>query len=715
MKGKYRIDVIDDSTGKVINSIEQENKVFRKRIDEIMNLSELMMNGYALSYLIQQWLTTDKRYMDKPFNVDKFSLPHDLNNLHYYVKSFFGQSFNLSILTDDVILDERPNFVLDENFRIKDLLHRNTVLEPNSKIGFSHIDSETPIHKGKYVDFLKWCKYDIVYKYGYNVKMPVTLIKEKNNKVTLSVNHAFSYQSLVSEKKPTETVHAIGLKPSVFVSEQSNFMYNPETFDVSQLTRLNDKPTLMYYNEKYGLDKIKQLLGVDNITNDDRVNKEHIKHLKQFNVLDELLTFSELQSPLVVNYLNNDGSKSTKTFNFTYTLEFTFDIPEGLLFFETLVNQIPKGENKISVAISRERLIGILYMLFGIYNKSHRLNFNAVVRNKVIQTLTNYQGRLYNKDVLVEIVSTFLNSNPVLNEFARTGTNGYYRTTGEYSFSYNNLRYNTYYFVNFNEHWYNDNGYYRSYRIAPYRYINNQSYGISMLSDNKKDTPKTFTGTTYREIYANHSHSIITQSRIIIIPLCRFSSETELKSFYQNLNSSIYDSEWIIGQQNNNTERGKWLYHYRTSGYLSNGRCYLWFAEQNGKVFPVVIYFPEHSDNINIHADYWKLLYNSDFLNDFNKLRMINKNVEISPIIDGFINIDLHSLGTSNLFSNSSSQSLTEQITENAIRNRNAHWQVGFTYYQDGLKIYDEPNQKYLTVIENGLNQLQTIELLSIS
>ena len=136
IKGSYKIDVIDDVSGEKIHSYTQENKVFVDRFNDNLKLMKVLAN----SYIYKKINDVNNDYNK---NTNNITTLQNLQFLHAMVHNMVIGEYSLFFTNDSLILNDTPDFVIDDTFRLYDLWQPSTVIDSGivtgKQIGRAHV------------------------------------------------------------------------------------------------------------------------------------------------------------------------------------------------------------------------------------------------------------------------------------------------------------------------------------------------------------------------------------------------------------------------------------------------------------------------------------------------------------------------------------------------------------------------------------------------
>ena len=114
IKGSYKIDVIDDVSGEKIHSYTQENKVFVDRFNNNLKLMKVLSNSYVHKKLSEHNVEYNR-------NTNNITIMQNIQFLHAMVHNTVNGEYALFFTNDSLILNDTPDFVIDDTFRLYDL------------------------------------------------------------------------------------------------------------------------------------------------------------------------------------------------------------------------------------------------------------------------------------------------------------------------------------------------------------------------------------------------------------------------------------------------------------------------------------------------------------------------------------------------------------------------------------------------------------------
>ena len=573
IKGSYKIDVIDDVSGEKIHSYTQENKVFVDRFNDNLKLMKLLANSYIYKK-INDVNGDDSR------NTNNITTIQNLQFIHAMVHNMVNGEYALFFTNDSMILHDTPDFMIDDTFRLYDLWQQTTVIDSGDVIGISHIDKETPLFtkhdetKGKSIKF--------------NINTPlnkksiscrnISIPDLRQKRISYDVEYSYAYNSDVSETKETEKIYSIGLVPSMNYKNSQQ----PQSIDSNgEISGYFDNSGFFLdkvFGVDYGVTKLQQIYNPNNVTNESQENFPTRDNYYNSLVIDNLITYSELDIPQTVNYRNEDGTKSTKTFVITYKLQYLFNVPENTdtykeTYLNSLYNQaITNEKKKIQLNQSEQETQNIfLPLMLSYYTYLYCYEYTKQTKDDVLKII-NERNTFIRKERLLQVLDDFMSANLVNDEFKNVDGIGVTlpflinSTLGINQQFLENK--NPFLFINTNHNYaFDDNKF-----IIPSR---------SLLGDTEKSSTS--------DLYFNN----VCQNRYSFIPLYKFKDVAEVNDFISKVTFNTFE-------HNQNTVEYPLL--------MANKLAFYATCNYKGKKIPFICYNHVHLNNIYLLPESWQFV-----------------------------------------------------------------------------------------------------------
>ena len=642
IKGSYKIDVIDDLSGEKIHSYIQDNKVFVDRYNDNLKLMKGLSNTFAHDVIFRM-------NSSNTANTNNISVFQNLQMLVNIAHQTVIGEYALFYTNDSMILHEQPDFVIDDDFRLYDLWQPTTVIDDGDVIGISHIDKYTPLFtkhdetKGKSIKFNINTPINKNTISCRNISIPDT----RQRRISYDVEYSYTYNSNVSETKETEKLYSIGLVPSmeIFTTHTIYDDNNPNNTEINQEFNTNTFYQNKIFGFDYGVTKLQQLYNPNNETNVTIKNNAERENYINSLVIDNLITYSELDIPQTVNYKNEDGTKSTKTFVITYKLQYFFDVPEltdtyketylNSLYTQTFANE--RKQIELNQGNDEKTQKQFLPMLLSYYTYLQLFEYTKQIRDDCLQVIEN-KNHFLRKDRLIKVLDDFFSANLVTNdEFKRVINIG---------FMQNNFL---------------DVGYSHYVQIEnPIKYIN----GGNTVSDN------TISPLTH-SLFGNNTNTSqvqfnnVCQNRFSFIPLYKFADVAEVNDFLSNVTFNNFDRE------------NKFNVHYAL--FFTNKLAFTGICIYKGKTIPFIMYNHVHLNNMYLTNESWQFLFNNLIEEHRNYLNQQGFNT----IINGYINI----------YDNHNGDFYNYIFGANNLR-------LDIKYYETPIKVKNEDGE-YLGMLKN--------------
>ena len=574
IKGNYKIDVIDDVSGEIIHSYTQDNKVFVDRFNDNLKLMKLLAN----LYIYKKINDVNNNYHR---NTNNITTLQNLQFLHAMVHNMVIGEYALFFTNDSMILNDTPDFVIDDSFRLYDLWQQTTVIDSGDVIGISHIDKETPLFtkhdetKGKSIKFNINTPLNKTSTSCRNISIP----DMRQNRISYDVEYSYTYNSNVSETKETEKIYSIGLVPSMKYKNsqypQDNIVSNGEI-----IGNFNNRDFFLdkVFGVDYGVTKLQQLYNPNNVTDISQANNQIRDNYYNSLVIDNLITYSELDIPQTVNYTNEDGTKSTKTFVITYKLQYFFDVPENTdtykeTYLNSLYNQASSNERKQIQLIQSEQITQNIFLplMLSYYTYLYCYEYSKQTKDDCLKII-NERNTFIRKERLLQILDDFMSANLVNGEFKNV--DGIY-----YVMPYiinDTLGLNQQYLENKN----------------PFFFINtNHNY---TFDKNKFIIPsRSILGVTEKSNTSDIYFNNVCENRYSFIPLYKFKDVAEVNDFISKVTFNTFE-------HNQNTVEYPLL--------MANKLAFYATCNYKGKKIPFICYNHVHLNNIYLSPESWQFV-----------------------------------------------------------------------------------------------------------
>ena len=571
IKGSYKIDVIDDVSGEKIHSYTQNNKVFVDRFNNNLKLMKVLSNTYAQKKLSEHNVEFNR-------NTNNITIMQNIQFLHAMIHNMVTGEYALFYVNDSQILQEQPDFVIDGSFRLYDLWQPTTVIDNGDVIGISHIDKETPIFtkhdetRGKSIKFN--INTPIVKTSISNRTVSIPNLRQK--RISYDVEYTYAYNSNVSETKETEKLYSIGLVPSMkYRTSQGPQNLNSDNEFSGYFSNIN------FYLDKvfgvdYGVTKLQQLYNPNNVTNLSQGNNPVRDMFYNSLVIDNLITYSELDVPQTVNYSNEDGTKSTKTFVITYKLQFLFDVPETTdtykeNYLNSLYNQAFANERKqieISSQPESNTQQTFLPLMLSYHTYLKCYEYSKQTKDDCLKII-NEMNIFLRKDRLLQVLDDLMTANLANDEFKSVD-----RVYSETSYIINQ---------------YLDVNYQLLTNKNTFTFINGGYAGMGgnnvLLNTNSHFGKHNTTNSI--------NFDKLNQNRYSLIPLYKFADVAEVNDFISEVTF-------------NNFERTQKNMEY--SAIFTNLQAFYGKCVYKGKVIPFIFYNHSHLNNIYLSSNSWQYL-----------------------------------------------------------------------------------------------------------
>ncbi len=605
IKGSYKIDVIDDSSGEKIHSYTQKNKVFVDRFNDNMKLMKGISNSYA-HRVIKDMNFVNDHYRDNTANTNYISILQNLQMLVNISQQTVIGEYALFFTNDSMILHEQPDFVIDGNFRLFDLWQPTTVIDDGDVIGISHVDKYTPLFtkhdetKGKSIKF--------------NIKTPinkksiscktVSIPDLRQKRISYDVEYSYTYNSNVSEIKETEKIYSLGLVPSMkhFTTQNIYNDSNSNNTEINQAFNINTFYQNKIFGFDYGVTKLQQLYNPNKETNATLKNNAERENYLNSLVIDNLITYSELDIPQTVNYTNEDGTKSTKTFVITYKLQYFFDVPEPTdtykePYLNSLYTQAFANERKqivLNQGGDEKTQHQFLPMLLSYHTYLQLFEYTKQIKDDCLQAIEN-KNHFLRKDRLIKVLDDFFSANIANEEFKKVvNTGGATNTIGVVYSNYSQIG-------------------------NPIQYINGGNTTVSNDSITHPLSHSLFGVESASQIDLNFNN--VCQNRFSFIPLYKFADVAEINDFLSKVTFNQFD------------RKNKFNVHYAL--FFTNKLAFTGICVYKGKTIPFIMYNHVHLNNIYLTNESWQFLFDNLIEEHRNYLTQHGFNT----IINGYINI----------------------------------------------------------------------------
>ena len=600
IKGSYKIDVIDDLSGEKIHSYTQKNKVFVDRFNDNMKLMKGLSNLYAHGVINNMNMNSNNTA-----NTNYISLLQNLQMLVNISQQTVIGEYALFFTNDSMILHEQPDFVIDGNFRLFDLWQPTTVIDDGDVIGISHVDKYTPLFTKHDETKGKSIKFNIntpINKTSISCKT-VSIPDLRQKRISYDVEYSYTYNSNVSEIKETEKIYSLGLVPSMehFTTQ---YIYDDDNSNNTEINQAFSNNT--FYQNKifefdYGVTKLQQLYNPNKETNVTLKNNAERENYLNSLVIDNLITYSELDIPQTVNYTNEDGTKSTKTFVITYKLQYFFDVPEPTdTYKETYLNSLytqafanERKQIELNQGSDEKTQHQFLPMLLSYHTYLQLYEYTKQIKDDYLQAIEN-KNHFLRKDRLIKVLDDFFSANIANEEFKKVVNTG--GATNIIGVGYSN---------------YSQIG-------NPIQYINDGNTSVSYDSITHPLSHSLFgVETKTSQIDFNN----VCQNRFSFIPLYKFADVAEINDFLSKVTFNQFD------------KKNKFNVHYAL--FFTNKLAFTGICVYKGKTIPFIMYNHVHLNNIYLTNESWQFLFDNLIEEHRNYLTQHGFNT----IINGYINI----------------------------------------------------------------------------
>ena len=604
IKGSYKIDVIDDLSGEKIHSYTQKNKVFVDRFNDNLKLMKGLSNLYAHHVIKDMNQTTT---FNTTANTNYVSLLQNLQMLVNIAQQTVIGEYALFFTNDSMILHEQPDFVIDGNFRLFDLWQPTTVIDDGDVIGISHVDKYTPLFTKHDETKGKSIKFNIntpINKKSISCKT-VSIPDLRQKRISYDVEYSYTYNSNVSERKETEKLYSLGLVPSMkyFTTQYIYNDNNSNNTEINQAFTINTFYQNKIFGFDYGVTKLQQLYNPNKETNVTLKNNAERENYLNSLVIDNLITYSELDIPQTVNYTNEDGTKSTKTFVITYKLQYFFDVPEPTdTYKETYLNSLytqafanKRKQIELNQGSDEKTQHQFLPMLLSYHTYLQLFEYTKQIKDDCLQAIEN-KNHFLRKDRLIKVLDDFFSANIANEEFKKVvNTNGATNIIG--------VEYSNYSLIG-----------------NPIQYINGGSISVAYDSIiHPYPLSHSLFGVETKTGQVNFNNAC--QNRFSFIPLYKFADVAEINDFLSNVKFNQFDN------------KNKLNVHYALC--FTNKLAFTGICVYKGKTIPFIMYNHVHLNNIYLTNESWQFLFNNLIEEHRNYLTQHGFNT----IINGYINI----------------------------------------------------------------------------